>query len=115
MRNHAKSEKTNYGLTALFVFITSMGVAAMVYGGGLLAFDPLNLIALVISPLGVYTLIYALRAQRDRLYYLSWGLIMLIVGLSLALHKLVNVIVFFGLLLILLASLGLLEHWGRKR
>ncbi|MEM3383318.1 MAG: hypothetical protein QW698_04665 [Nitrososphaerales archaeon] len=109
-----KAKKMNYSLGALFVFAVSLGVAAIVYSGGFLAFDPLNLIAFIIIPLGAYTLIYALKVQRDYLYYLSWGLIMFILGLSFALYRLVNVIVLFGLLLILLASLGLLEYWRRK-
>lgn len=114
MRKSVKSEKMSYDLGALFVFAISLGVAAIVYGGGFLAFDPLNLVAFIISPLGAYTLIYALKARGDYLYYLSWGLIMFIVGLSFALYRLVNVIVLFGLLLILLASIGLLEYWRRK-
>ncbi|MEM0233038.1 MAG: hypothetical protein QXD66_02180 [Candidatus Nezhaarchaeales archaeon] len=114
MRASAKSKKISYGLSALFVIITSLGVAAIVYGEGLLVFNPLNLVAFVIGPFGVYTIIYALISRRDRLYYLSWGLIMSITGLSFALYELVNVIVLVGLLLILLSSLGLLEYWRRK-
>lgn len=114
MGKSAKSKGANYGLGALFVFSISVGMALIAYGGGFLVFDPLNLIAFIISPLGAYTLIYALKTQRARLYYLSWGLIVFIAGLSFALYRLINVIVLFGFLLILLASLGLLEYWRRK-
>lgn len=114
MSKSVKSDKTSYGVGALFVFAASLGVAAIVYGGGFLIFDPLNLITFIISPLGAYTLLYALKVRGERLYYLSWGLIMLITGLSLALYRLINVMVLFGLLLILLASIGLFEYWRRK-
>ncbi|MEM1515205.1 MAG: hypothetical protein QXH24_04050 [Candidatus Bathyarchaeia archaeon] len=88
-------------------------MTVIIYAGGFLIFDPLNLIACIISPLGAYTIIYALKTQRDYLYYLSLGLIVFIIGLSFALYRLVNVIVLFGLLLVLLAVLVLFEYWRR--
>lgn len=114
MVRSVKSERLNYGVGALLVSAISLGVAAVVYGGGFIEFDPLNLAACIVSPLGVYTIIYALRERRDRLYYLSWGLIMFIIGLSFALHRLVNVIMLFGLLLILLAAVVMLGYWRRR-
>jgi len=109
-----KSDKSSYSVGVLFVFAISFGVAAIIYGAGFLAFDPLNLMAFIFSPLGIYTLIYALKLRRDRLYYLSWGLIMSVVGGSLALYRLINVVVLLGLLLIFLAAVGLLEYWRRR-
>lgn len=111
MKRPIKSGRLDYGVGMLIVFAMSLGVAAIMYGLGFLAFDPLNLVTCIISPLGAYTLVYALRVRKDYLYYLSWGLMMFITGLSIALYRLVNIIALFGLLLILLAVVGLLEYW----
>lgn len=114
MDRHAKSERQNYGVGALIVFAISLGFAAILYGGGILVFEPLNLIAWVFGPLGVYTILYALKVRRDSLYYLSWGLIMLTMGLASTLYNVVSVMVLFGLLIIVLAVIGLLAYWRRK-
>ncbi|MEM1561965.1 MAG: hypothetical protein QXJ19_03455 [Candidatus Bathyarchaeia archaeon] len=112
-----KYRELDYGVGAFIVFAISLGLAAIVYGGGFLAFNLLNLVAWIIIPLGAYTVAYALRVRKDYLYYMSWGLIMLISGLSFALYKLMNVIVLIGLLLIILAVSGLLAYWrsGEER
>ncbi|MEM2272824.1 MAG: hypothetical protein QXX56_01235 [Candidatus Bathyarchaeia archaeon] len=115
MKRFVKTERIDYGAGALFVFAVSFGVMAIMYGGGFLIVDPLKLIAFVISPFGAYTFIYSLMIQRDRPYYLSWGLIMFITGLSFAFYDLINMLVLFGLLLILPAATGLLEYWRRKK
>lgn len=115
MRKTVKSEKNSYGVGAIIIFVISLGVAVIIYAGGFLIFDPLNLVACVIIPLGAYTIAYALKTWRDYLYYLSWGLIIFIIGLSLALYRLVSIIMLFGLLLVLLAVLGLFGYWRRGR
>lgn len=114
MKRLVKCRESDYGVGVFTVSAISLGLAAIVYGGGLLAFNPLNLIAWIISPLGAYTVAYALRVRKDYLYYMSWGLIMLISGLSFALYELINVIALIGLLLIILAALGLLAYWRGK-
>ncbi|MEM2248633.1 MAG: hypothetical protein QW502_02590 [Candidatus Bathyarchaeia archaeon] len=114
MNRHVKSRGQGYGIGALIVFAISIGFAAILYGGGILIFEPLNLVAWALGPLGAYTVLYALRVRGDSLYYLSWGLIMLTVGLASALYNVVNVIVLFGLLIIALAVIGLLAYWRRR-
>lgn len=114
MGRYTKSEEQSYGIGALIVFAISLGFAAIFYGGGILVFEPLNLLAWALGPLGAYTVLYALRVRRDSLYYLSWGLIMLTIGLASALYNVVSVIVLFGLLIIVLAVISLLAYWRRK-
>jgi len=114
MSGKAKPKKFSYGVGAFAVFVISLGVAALSYGGGLLVFEPLGLVAWLLSPLGAYTVIYALRAREDVLYYTSWGLIMFAVGLASALYRVVDVVIILGILLIVLAVIGLVAYWRRK-
>lgn len=114
MSDHIKSERLNYNVGAFVVFTVSLGIAAIVYGGGFLEFEPLNLIAWVLSPLGIYTAIYAFKTREDRFYYLAWGLVMLVFGLSSIVYKVMNIVVLFGLLLILLAVMGSITYWRRR-
>lgn len=114
MGKSLRSKGQNYGVGALVVFTVSLGLAAIFYGGGFLIFEPLDLVAWALGPLGTYTVIYALKVRKDSLYYLSWGMIMLIIGLASALYNVVNIIILFGLLIILLAVAGLLAYWRRR-
>lgn len=109
-----KPKKFSYGVGALAVFVISLGVAILFYGGGLLAFEVLGLVVWVLSPLGAYTIIYALRAQEDILYYMVWGLTMLTIGVASALYKVVNVAIIFGVLLIVVVVVGLVAYWRRE-
>ena len=115
MVSNKKFGKNGYGLGALIVFVASIGVASIVYGGGILIFEPVSLIAWVFGSLGAYTIIYALRMRGEFLYYLSWGLIMLDIGLASALYKTVNFLVMFGFLLIILVVIGSITYWRKKK
>jgi hypothetical protein len=66
------------------------------------------------SPLGAYTIIYAFKAGKDAFYYMSWGLIIFAAGIASALYKMVNVIIILGVLLIVLAVMGLAVYWRKK-
>ncbi|MEM0053443.1 MAG: hypothetical protein QXL89_04600 [Nitrososphaeria archaeon] len=110
MGNQIKAKKFGYGEGALATLAIAIGTAAIIYGGGILTFDPINLIAWVLIPLGAYTTIYTLKPSKNPLYYASWGIIMVAIGLTTALYKIVNPIIIFGILLIVLATLGLIAY-----
>jgi len=100
----------DYGAKALIVLVLSIGFAAIVYGVQMIPFDLFNLPAWVFGPLGVYTLIYSFVAGKDAIYYLVWGSVMFIVAATSAFYKMVNVIIVFGVLLIVLAVIGLIAY-----
>jgi hypothetical protein len=114
MSDKVKPKKFSYGAGAFAVLIISLGVAILFYGGGLLTFEPLGLVAWLLSPLGAYTIIYAFKAGKDAFYYMSWGLIIFAAGIASALYKMVNVIIILGVLLIVLAVMGLAVYWRKK-
>jgi len=112
-------QKTNYrslsyGARALVVLVLSIGLMAIVYGGGIIPFDPFNLPAWVFGPLGVYTLVYSLIAGREPFYYLVWGSVMFAVAVASALYNIINVFIVFGMLMIVIAVIGFIAY-GRKR
>lgn len=109
-----KSKKFSYGVGALATFVISLGIAAIIYGSGILVFDPIGLIAWVLGLLGAYTIIYSLRMREDTLYYMSWGLIMFAAGLASTFYNIVSPLVIFGLILIVLAIIGLIAYWRRR-
>jgi len=114
MEKRVKSRETRYGAGALLILAISFGVAAIIYGGGILIFEPLGLLAWILGPLGAYTITYAVKAREDIFYYMSWGLILLTLGLTSALYKIVNPVILLGLLLIVLAVVGSIAYWRRK-
>jgi len=105
----------SYGLGALITLVFSVGIATVVYGAGLIPFDPFNIPAWIFGLLGAYTVVYAFRTHRDPLYYAVWGSVMLAVTAASALYSVVNVFVVAGALLIVLAFISLLAHWRRRR
>lgn len=113
MNSKIKAKRFGYGEGALVILALSLGTAAIIYGGGFLAFKPISLVAWVLGPLGTYTIIYALRSLEHSLYYASWGLIMVAIGLTSVLYEMVNPFVIFGLLLIILATMGLTAYGKR--
>lgn len=115
MSNQTKAKKFGYGEGALATLAIAIGTAAIIYGTGILTFDPINLIAWILIPVGAYTIIYALKPSKNPLYYASWGLIMVAIGLTSALYKIVNPIIIFGILLIVLATLGLVAYLKRVK
>jgi len=117
MRTEQKTNyrSLNYGASALVVLVLSIGLAAIVYGAGIIRFDPFNLPAWFFGPLGVYTLIYSFLVGRDPFYYLVWGSVMSLVAVASALYNIINVFVVFGILMIVLAVIGLFAYRRGRR
>lgn len=104
-----------YGVGSLAVLVVSIGVAAVVYSAFLIPFNLLNIPAWIFGPFGLYTIVYAFATGRDSTYYLAWGTIMFAIGLVSALYATVNPIIVFGILLIILAVIGLVAYWRGKK
>lgn len=109
-----KTSTWDYGSGALIIVVIFIGLAAVIYGLSILPFDFLNFPAWVFCPLGVYTLIYALIAHKHHFYYLVWGSVTFAVGVISAFYKVVNPVVILGILLIMIAVIGIISRWRRK-
>ncbi|MCX6664921.1 MAG: hypothetical protein NT038_02505 [Euryarchaeota archaeon] len=104
----------NYGAGALVVIFISLGIATIVYNNNILPFYPIHLITWIIGPLGVYTSIYAFFGGRDRFHYLVYGVIMIIGGLMAVTYTFIVPMTLIGVLLIVLAVIGLVAYWRQK-
>lgn len=106
----------NYGVGALVVFFISMALAAIVYAAGIIPFDVFNLPAWAFGPLGIFTLIYSFVAGKEWSYYLVWGTIMVAVAIASALYyNITYVIIVLGILIIILAVIGLIAYMRSKK
>jgi len=104
----------NYGAGILVVLLISLGVATIIYANNILPFSPLIIIAWILLPLGVFTCLFAVFAGNDRFYYLIYGVLMVIAGLLVVTSSLILPMTLLGLLLIVLAIIGLAAYWRRK-
>lgn len=111
-KTHNKS--FNYSIGALAILAISIGFLIAIYGGGIIYFDPFNLPAWIFGPLGIYTIIYSLIVKKDMLYYSIWGIIMFSIAIASALYNIVNIFIVFGILLIVIAIVGLIAYLRRK-
>jgi hypothetical protein len=109
------SKSLSYGVGALIILVVSAGVAAVVYGLALLAFDWLSSLAWVFGPLGVYTLAYAVVARKDSTFYLVWGSVMFAIALVSAFYTWVNPLVIVGVLAIAIAVIGIVAYQRSKK
>jgi len=110
-----RKTRFSYGVGTLAVILISIGVAAIVYSAGILAFNGYNLIAWFIGPWGVYTVIYSFAISGDTTYYLVWGTVMVALGVISGFYNFVQPVVVLGVLLIALAVIGLATYMkGRK-
>jgi len=105
----------DYGVGALAVIVISVGVAAIVYGLGLIPLDIINILAWIFGPLGVYTVIYSFVAGKDSTYYLVWGAILVAVGVVSGFYNQVPVFLVFGILIIAVAVIGIIGYWRSRK
>ena len=113
MRTERKS--LGYDAGALAVLVISMGVAAIVYGMGLIGLNVYSLPAWIFGPLGIYTVAYSLIAGRNSTYYMVWGAIMVAVAVVSGFYDKVSVYLVMGLLLIVLVIIGMIAYWRSKK
>jgi hypothetical protein len=111
-KTHNKS--FNYSIGAFAILAISIGFLIVIYGGGIIYFDPFNIPAWIFGPLGIYTIAYSLIIKKDMLYYSIWGIIMFAIAIASAFYNIVNVFIVFGILLIVIAIVGLIAYWRRK-
>jgi len=107
----------NYGVGALATLVVSIGVAIVIYAiPNWLTFDPVHLLAWIFGPLGVFTLVYSIVAGKETTYYLVWGVIMTAIGVTSAVYNKVNIAVIVGILIIVIAVIGVAAYLkgGRK-
>ena len=97
-----------YGVGALAILASSIGIALIVYGAGLIELDILNIPSWIFGPFGAYTLIYGMLSQKDPLYYSVWGTVMLGIAFTSAFYKLINPVIILGVLIIIIVILGLI-------
>ncbi|MDW8084455.1 MAG: hypothetical protein RMI49_04580 [Candidatus Caldarchaeum sp.] len=95
----------SYGSGAAITVVLTAGVLLVLTGTGAVAFDLLQGIAVLLSVFGGYTIVYAVFS-KDRVYHLVWGALSTAVGIGLLTTPLVNPLITLGLLLIILALLG---------
>lgn len=107
-------EPFNYGVGSLMVLVLSVGLFLIVYGGNFLAFDILNLPAWILGPVGIYTLVFSLVRSKESSYYLVWGTILTGVSFASAFYKIVTPYVVFGILIIIIAIIGLFAYVRRR-
>ncbi|MEM2947612.1 MAG: hypothetical protein QXN96_05190, partial [Candidatus Bathyarchaeia archaeon] len=103
-----------YGTGALAVLVASLGLAAVVYSVNMIPFDYLNLPFWIFGPLGVYTLFYAFFSRKDPIYYLVWGVISTCIGVVSATYVVVPPLLVLGILLIIMAVIGIAAYKRSK-
>lgn len=105
----------SYGVGGLVVLASSIGLALIIYGGGILKLDVLNIPSWIFGPFGAYTLIYGVISRKESFYYLLWGMVMLAIALASVLYAMVNPMIIIGIFLIAIAILGLISRARAKR
>ncbi|MCJ7698667.1 hypothetical protein MUO56_00255 [Candidatus Bathyarchaeota archaeon] len=113
MKTERKS--LDYDAGALAVLVISIGVAAIVYSMGLTGLNVYNLPAWIFGPLGIYTVAYSIIAGKNSTYYLIWGAIMVAVAVVSGFYDKVSVYLVMGILLIVLAIIGIIAYWRSRK
>jgi hypothetical protein len=115
MKMKTGHKRFNYGVGALAVIVISIGVAAIVYSLGILAFNAYNLLAWIIGPWGVYTVVYSFAAGGESTYYLVWGTVMVALSIASGFYNFVQPLLVLGLLLVALAVIGVTAYLRNRR
>jgi hypothetical protein len=112
---NAERKAFDYNVGALVIFVISVGLAVVVYGMNLIPLDIFNIPAWLLGPLGVYTILFSFIADKESTYYLVWGIVMFAVAAASAFYNVVNAFIVFGILLIVIAVIGMVAYWRSKK
>lgn len=110
-----ETKRLSYDVGAVAVLAVSVGVAAIVYSLDMIPLDVYHLIAWIFGPLGFYTVVYSLMTKRDSDYYLVWGTVMLAVAVISASYNVVSPVLVLGILIIVLAVIGVLAYMRSRK
>jgi hypothetical protein len=112
---NAERKILDYNVGALVILVISIGLAVVVYGMNMIPLDIFNIPAWLLGPLGVYTIIFSFIAAKESTYYLVWGIVMFAVAAASAFYNVVNPFVVLGILLIVIAVIGIVAYWRSKK
>jgi hypothetical protein len=110
-----ESKGLDYNVGAVAVIVISLGVAAIVYGLQLIPFDLINIFAWILGPWGLFTVVYSFTSSKDTTYYLVWGTIMVAIGVIAASYSVMPIFIVLGILVIVLAVIGVLAYWRSRK
>ncbi|MCJ7767981.1 hypothetical protein MUP79_06290 [Candidatus Bathyarchaeota archaeon] len=105
----------DYGAGALATIVISIGAAAIVYSMNWVWLNLYNLPAWIFGPLGLYTVAYSIVAGKNWTYYLVWGTIMTSVAVISGFYDKVQPLLVLGILMIVLAIIGIIAYWRSKK
>ncbi len=103
----------DYGVGAFAIVAAFAGIAIIAYSMNWIDFVFYNLPAWIFGPLGIYTIAYSLLAGKDSAYYLVWGTVMVAVAVVSGFY--VSIFPVIGILLIVLAIIGIVVYWRGKK
>ena len=109
-----EARRFGYGVGAIAVLAISLAVALICYGLALLPYDFFNLLGWIFGPLGISTVIYSFSAGNQSTYYLIWGAIMTAVGVVGGFYSIVPWFLVVGILVIVLAVIGVIAYMKGK-
>ncbi|MEM3700323.1 MAG: hypothetical protein QXL57_05600 [Candidatus Bathyarchaeia archaeon] len=112
---NAERKTLDYNVGALVILVISIGFAAVIYSMNVIPLNILNIPAWLLGPLGVYTIIFSFIAGKESTYYLVWGVIMFAIAAASAFYNVVNAFVILGILLIVVAVIGIVTYWRGKK
>ena len=112
---NAERKTFDYNVGALVIFVISVGLAVVIYSMNIIPLDIFNIPAWLLGPLGVYTIIFSFMAGKESTYYLVWGIIMFAIAAASAFYNVVNAFVVLGILLIVIAVIGIVAYWRGKK
>lgn len=100
---------------SLAILVASIGFAAVLFSLYPSYYNFYYLVALILGPWGLFTIIYAFLGGKDLTYYLTWGTIIFAIALISGLYAVIPALVIVGILLITLVIIGLATYWRRRR
>jgi hypothetical protein len=104
----------SYGVGAIAVLAISLALALIMYGLALVPYDFFNLLAWIFGPWGVYTVAYSLIAGRESTYYLVGGAVMVAIAIFGGFYSIVPWFLVLGMLVIVLAVIGVIAYMKGK-